>query len=114
MTTRRRMRLGLSMRYHGYHVAAWRHPDVPGAGTLDWRYFLRTAQTAERACFDMVFLADGVGVRTRDEPEGSQCVSAMNAELEPLTLMAALATHTNHVGLVATASTTYKIGRAHV
>jgi len=107
MTTQRRMRLGLSMRYHGYHVAAWRHPDVPAAGTLDWRYFLRTAQTAERACFDMVFLADGVGVRTRDEPEGSQCVSAMNAELEPLTLMAALATHTRHVGLVATASTTY-------
>ena len=63
MTTQRRMRLGLSMRYHGYHVAAWRHPDVPAAGTLDWRYFLRTAQTAERANFDMVFLADGVGAR---------------------------------------------------
>jgi len=44
MTTQRRMRLGLSMRYHGYHVAAWRHPDVPAAGTLDYRYFLRTAQ----------------------------------------------------------------------
>jgi len=107
MTTQRRMRLGLSMRYHGYHLAAWRHPDVPAAGTLDYRYFLRTAQAAERACFDMVFLADGVGVRNRDEPVGSLRVSAMNAELEPLTLMAALATHTTRIGLVATASTTY-------
>jgi FMN-dependent oxidoreductase (nitrilotriacetate monooxygenase family) len=107
MTLQRRMRLGLSMRYHGYHVAAWRRPDVPAAGTLDYRYFLRTAQTAERACFDMVFLADGIGVRTRDEPEGAQCRSAWNAELEPLTLMSALATHTSHIGLVATASTTY-------
>jgi FMN-dependent oxidoreductase (nitrilotriacetate monooxygenase family) len=107
MTLQRRMRLGLSMRYHGYHIAAWRHPDVPAAGTLDYRYFLRTAQAAERALFDMVFLADGIGVRTRDEPEGSQRRSAWNAELEPLTLMAALATHTSRIGLVATASTTY-------
>ncbi len=107
MTTQRRMRLGLSMRYHGYHVAAWRRPDVPVAGTLDYRYFLRTAQAAERACFDLVFLADSVGVRARDEPEGSQCRSAWIAELEPLTLMSALATHTSHIGLVATASTTY-------
>lgn len=80
MTTQRRMRLGLSMRYHGYHVAAWRRPDVPVAGTLDYRYFLRTAQAAERACFDLVFLADSVGVRARDEPEGSQCRSAWIAD----------------------------------
>ncbi|HET6235882.1 MAG TPA: LLM class flavin-dependent oxidoreductase [Acetobacteraceae bacterium] len=107
MTTQRRMRLGLSMRYHGYHIAAWRRLDVPAAGTLDYRYFLRTAQAAERACFDLVFLADSVGVRARDEPEGSQRRSAWIAELEPLTLMSALATHTSHIGLVATASTTY-------
>ena len=66
------MRLGLSMRYHGYHLAGWRHPDVPAAGTLDYRYFLNTAALAERAKFDMVFLADGIGVRARDEPEGSR------------------------------------------
>ena len=40
------MRLGLSMRYHGYHLGAWRHPDVPEAGTLDYRYFLNTALMA--------------------------------------------------------------------
>jgi FMN-dependent oxidoreductase (nitrilotriacetate monooxygenase family) len=101
------MRLGLSMRYHGYHLAAWRHPDVPEAGTVDVRYFLNTAKLAEQAKFDMVFFADGIGVRVRDEPEGSMCRSAQTVELEPLTLLSAIATHTTNIGLVATASTTY-------
>ena len=103
----RQMRLGLSMRYHGYHLGAWRHPDVPAAGPLDWRYFLNTARLAEEAKFDMVFLADGIGIRVRDEPEGSLCRSAHTVELEPLTLYAAIATHTEHIGFVATASTSY-------
>ena len=107
MSRHGQMRLGLSMRYHGYHLAAWRHPDVPEAGTLDFRYFLNTARMAERAKFDMVFLADGIGIRVRDEPEGSLCRSAQTVELEPLTLLSAIATHTSHIGLVATASTTY-------
>jgi FMN-dependent oxidoreductase (nitrilotriacetate monooxygenase family) len=95
------------MRYHGYHLGAWRHPDVPEAGTLDYRYFLNTARLAERAKFDMVFLADGIGIRVGDEPEGSLCRSPQTVELEPLTLLSAIATHTDHIGLVATASTTY-------
>jgi FMN-dependent oxidoreductase (nitrilotriacetate monooxygenase family) len=74
---------------------------------LVYRYFLNTAALAERAKFDMVFLADGIGIRARDEPEGSLCRSPQNVELEPLTLLSAIATHTNHIGLVATASTTY-------
>jgi FMN-dependent oxidoreductase (nitrilotriacetate monooxygenase family) len=107
MTTPHMMRLGCSMRYHGYHLGAWRHPDVPADGTLDYRYFLNTARIAEQAKFDMVFLADGIGIRTRDEPEGSLCRSQQTVELEPLTLFSAIATHTSHIGFVATASTTY-------
>ncbi len=107
MTSGRQMRMGLSMRYHGYHLGAWRHPDVPAAGPLDWRYFLNTARLAEKAMFDMVFLADGIGIRVRDEPEGSLCRSPQTVELEPLTLYGALASHTEHIGFVATASTSY-------
>lgn len=101
------MRLGVSIRYHGYHLAAWRHPDVPAAGPLDYRYFLNTVRIAEQAKFDMAFLADGIGIRTKDEPEGALCRSQQTVELEPLTLFAAIATHTTHIGFVATASTTY-------
>jgi len=107
MAKRKMMRLGLSMRALGYHAGAWRHPEVPAGGARDFRHFLRSAQTAERAKFDMVFLADGIGIRGRDEPAGALCRSDQNAELEPLTLLSALAPMTRHIGLVATASTTY-------
>lgn len=103
----RQMKLGLSIRYMGYHVGGWRHPDVPADGASQFRSFLDVVQTAERAKFDMVFLADGIGVRLDDKPKGSMCRSRHNAELEPLTLLSALAPMTNHIGLVATASTTY-------
>ncbi len=107
MTAARKMRIGLSLRYLGYHAAAWRHPDVPPGGASDYDYFLNSARIAERGKLDMIFFADGIGIRSRDEPPGSQCRSAQNAELEPLTLLAALAPMTKHIGLVATASTTY-------
>ncbi|VVE09086.1 nitrilotriacetate monooxygenase [Pandoraea iniqua] len=102
-----KMRLGLSMRYLGYHMAAWRHPEVPAAGAIDFKYFLDTARKAEAAKFDMIFFADGLGVRTADNPKGSASRDAKNAELEPLTLLAALGACTSHIGLVGTASTTY-------
>ncbi len=105
--TRRKMRLGLSMRGIGYHSAAWRHPDVPAGGSMDFRHFLGITRTAERGLFDLVFLADGIGIRGVDKPEGALSRSNLNAELEPLTLLSALAPMTEHIGLVATASTTY-------
>ena len=101
------MKLGLSMRYLGYHAAAWRLPEVDAAGASTFRHFVGVAQKAEAAKFDMVFLADGIGIRAKDEPEGSLCRSAQTAELEPLTLLSALSAVTHHIGLVATASTTY-------
>ena len=75
-----------------------RHRSLPISGALHRR--------PKRAKFDMVFLADGIGIRAKDEPPGSLRRSAQNAELEPLTLLSALAAVTDHIGLVATASTT--------
>ncbi len=107
MEPRSRIVLGLSMRQLGYHAGGWRHPDVPAGGAMDIDYFVNVARTAERGLFDMVFLADGVALRQRDEPPGSLCRSNQNVELEPLTLLSAVAMMTRHIGLVATASTTY-------
>ena len=58
----RKMRLGLSIRGHGYHPAAWRHPDVPADGTLHVEHYVRSAQIAESGKLDMIFFADGAGV----------------------------------------------------
>jgi len=104
----RKMRLGMSMRGIGYHPAAWRHPDVPADGTLRIDHYVRNAQTAERGLFDMIFFADGIAIREKDLPRGSLARSGFElAEMEPLTLLPALAMVTKHVGLVTTASTTY-------
>ncbi len=105
--TKRQMKLGLSMRYLGYHDAAWRHPEVPSDGASSYRHFLQCARRAEEGKFDMVFFADGIGVRADDNPPGSLSHSNRNVELEPLTLLSALAPMTERIGLVTTASTTY-------
>jgi alkanesulfonate monooxygenase len=105
--TKRQMKLGISMIGLGYHVAAWRHPDVPARGTIDLRHCVEVAQTAERGKLDMLFLADAVGIREYDEPPGALCRFSNSVRFEPLTLLAALAMVTKRIGLVATASTTY-------
>ena len=104
---KRQMKIGLSLRYLGYHDSAWRHPEVPPGGATDFEYFLNSARIGERGKLDMVFFADGIGIRADDVPAGSLARTNRNAELEPMTLLAALAPMTKHIGLVTTASTTY-------
>ena len=108
MMTAHKMRLGLSIRGHGYHPAAWRHPDVPADGTLQVEHYVRSTAIAERGTLDMIFFADGAGIRQGDNPRGSLSRTGRDmVELEPMTLLPALAMVTKHVGLVTTASTTY-------
>jgi FMN-dependent oxidoreductase (nitrilotriacetate monooxygenase family) len=108
MADKRQMKLGMSIRGLGYHVSAWRHPDVPVDGTLRFDHYVRNAQAAERGLFDMIFFADGIGIREKDEPKGSLSRSGYEiVEMEPMTLLPALAAVTKHIGLVTTASTTY-------
>ncbi|MBR0647305.1 LLM class flavin-dependent oxidoreductase [Plastoroseomonas hellenica] len=107
MSSPKQISLGLSMRYLGYHAAAWRHPSADPDAASKFSHYKYIAQTAEAAKLDMVFLADGIGLRTKDEPPGALRRSHQTLELEPLTLLSALSSVTTHIGLVATASTTY-------
>jgi FMN-dependent oxidoreductase (nitrilotriacetate monooxygenase family) len=84
----------------GHHEAAWRHPRTDAANVTDIKHYQRIAQAAERGRLDSVFLADGVALW------GNVRHNALNT-LEPLTLLSALAAVTEHVGLIATVSTTY-------
>ncbi len=95
------------MRYLGYHAAAWRHPAADPDAASKLSHYVHIARVAEAAKLDMVFLADGVGLRTQDVPSGALSQSHQTTELEPLSLLSALAAVTSHIGLVATASTTY-------
>lgn len=84
----------------GHHEAAWRHPRTDPSRVGDVRHFVELARIAERGTLDSVFLADGLAV-------GPAVRHNIQAVFEPLTLLAALATATEHIGLIATVSTTY-------
>ena len=102
-----RMRLGAFLRGSGHHLAAWRHPDAPANGGMQFAHYRNLAQIAERALFDMIFLADSNAARSGTAPLDVFSHTGHIVHLEPLTLLSALAVATEHVGLVATVSTTY-------
>jgi FMN-dependent oxidoreductase (nitrilotriacetate monooxygenase family) len=103
----RQMKLGLSIANLGYHYAAWRHPDVPAAGNMQFAHFKHCARLAEAGRFDLIFLADSSAVRDLDDTAIARELEHQLVKHEPLALLAALSTVTSRVGLVCTASTTY-------
>jgi FMN-dependent oxidoreductase (nitrilotriacetate monooxygenase family) len=102
----KQMKLGMFLRPSGHHVAGWRHPDAEVDAGWNFDCYRRLAQTAERALFDMLFLADTAGLPSDDWSNISQ--TAYVAWIDPFTTMAALATVTHHIGLVCTASTSFE------
>src|ERR1700683_5604324 len=106
MSTKSQMRLGAFFNPTGHHVASWRHPHAQGHAGINFQHYLEITRTAERGKFDMVFLADNLGVRQAHMEALSRSAQYI-ANFEPLTLLSALATHTSYIGLVATASTSY-------
>ncbi|MBS9722222.1 LLM class flavin-dependent oxidoreductase [Tianweitania sp. BSSL-BM11] len=99
------MKLGAFLMPTGHHVAAWRHPDAAADMGLNVDQYIRVAQTAEKAGFDLVFLEDAAGLRDENARTASQ--TSRSVGFEPLSLLAAIAAQTSRIGLVATASTSY-------
>lgn len=98
----RQLHLNLFLMTRGHHEGAWRHPGANRKALTDLELYVDAARIAEAAKFDAVFLADGlVG------PDNGQMASS--GQLEPLLLLAALAQHTERIGLIGTASTTYSL-----
>ncbi|MFC8303010.1 LLM class flavin-dependent oxidoreductase [Specibacter sp. NPDC057265] len=84
----------------GHHEASWRHPDVDPQAEQGLEHYINIARTAERGKLDSLFLADGLAI-------SSNIRYNAHSSFEPLTLLSALATATERIGLIATASTTY-------
>ncbi len=106
MSAKKQLKLGAFLMSAGHHVAAWRHPDAPADGGLNFQHYRRLAETAERGKFDMIFFADGVAVRDRGKGTEAWSRSAV-VHFEPITLLSALSVVTERIGLAATVSTTY-------
>jgi len=96
----RQMHLNLFIQSRGHHEAAWRHPKSSPLPLTDIQYTVEVTQKAEAGLFDSIFLADVLGL-------WNDVQTTPFNWLEPITTLAALAMATKHIGLIATASTTY-------
>ncbi|WP_144109558.1 LLM class flavin-dependent oxidoreductase [Paraburkholderia sp. BCC1886] len=85
----------------GMHPAAWRLRDDAAFSSLGLPFYQELGRVAEAGCLHALFLADtlAVGEENFERPN----LGAM----DPLMALAAIAGVTSHLGLVATASTTY-------
>jgi len=99
----RQLKLGAFLMATGHHVAAWRHPQVPADAGLDFQHYKHLARIAEAARFDALFVADSVAAPTGEVASRM----ARSDHFEPLTLLSALSAVTEHIGLIATATTSY-------
>lgn len=99
------MKLGMMVLQAGCHEAAWREPRVPANGGVDVDYFANLAALAESAAFHFIFCADTPSVT--DEAQATIARRSRHDGFEPMTLLSALSSRTQNIGLVATATTTY-------
>src|SRR6266545_1592196 len=106
MTASRQLRLGAFMRPVGIHTAWWRYPGAYPDANFNLKHLVRFAQILERGRFDAFFMADHLSVLNM--PMAALKRSATVTSFDPLTLLPALAMVTEHLGLIATASTTFE------
>lgn len=101
-------KVGMSKQLHlnaflmgvGHHEAAWRHPRTRAHNLLSVEHFQNLSRIAERGRLDSVFFADELAISPRIEHNAQ-------AIFEPITLLTAITTVTERIGLIATASTGY-------
>ncbi|MGJ7552470.1 LLM class flavin-dependent oxidoreductase [Variovorax sp. RB3P1] len=105
MSAGKQLRLGAFMRPVSIHTGAWRYPGAWPDANFNFAHLKQLAQTLERGRFDAFFMADHLAVLNM--PIEALQRSHTVTSFEPFTLLSALAQHTRHIGLVATASTTF-------
>ncbi|AHG75803.1 FMN-dependent oxidoreductase, nitrilotriacetate monooxygenase [Mannheimia varigena USDA-ARS-USMARC-1296] len=102
-----KLALQLVSGYAGENLS-WRYPDSDPKAYTNINTYIKMAKTAEQGKFHTLFIADtpslggaGGGV----DLTGKSPFFPM----EPMTMLAAVATHTQKIGMVATFSTTYNL-----
>ena len=105
MSQSKQLKLGAFMRPVSIHTGAWRYPGALPDANFNFPALKRYIQTLERAKFDAFFMADHLAVLNM--PASALRRSHTVTSFEPFTLLSALASVTERIGLMATASTTY-------
>lgn len=102
----RKIVLGTILYPSGHHVAAWRDPSTRGDANISVNHYISAARNAEAAGFEIAFISDRLGV-PKGRAEALRRVDEWSHGFEALTLASAVATATETIGIVATASTTF-------
>jgi len=105
MACSRQLKLGAFMRPVSIHTGAWRYPGSYPDANFNFQHLKRFARKLELGKFDAFFMADHLAVLNM--PVEALKRSHTVTSFEPFTLLSALAGATEHIGLVATASTTF-------
>ncbi len=95
-----KIKFGIMLQGAGGHMNAWRHPSGPVDASVNLDFFKTIALKAEAAGIAFAFVADGLYINEKSIPH------FLN-RFEPLTILSALATVTNRIGLAGTVSTSY-------
>lgn len=105
MTSRKKLHLGAFMRPATIHTGAWRYPGAWPDVNFNFDRLRHLAQKLEAGFFDAFFMADHLAFLNM--PFKALQRSHTVTSFEPFTLLSALAVATSHIGLAATASTTF-------
>ncbi|MDZ8106444.1 MAG: LLM class flavin-dependent oxidoreductase [Nostoc sp. DedQUE12a] len=105
MSRSKQLKLGAFMRPVSIHTGAWRYPAALPDANFNFPALKQFIQKLEQGKFDAFFMADHLAVLNM--PLNALKRSHTVTSFEPFTLLSALASVTEHIGLVATASTTY-------
>jgi FMN-dependent oxidoreductase (nitrilotriacetate monooxygenase family) len=106
MSKKKQMVIGALVHANGSHAASWLMDEARPHASTDIDHYREMAQLAERGKLDFFFIADTPAARTENLRAWSRSPLFMNV-LEPLTLLSAIAGATSHIGLGATASTSF-------
>jgi FMN-dependent oxidoreductase (nitrilotriacetate monooxygenase family) len=101
MPDSRQIHLNLFVHGVGHHEAAWRLPESEPFDNTNLAHFVKLAQIAEAGKMDSVFFGDQPTLM------GDPSFRPVG-RLDPIPLLGALAAVTQRIGLIATASTSYK------
>jgi FMN-dependent oxidoreductase (nitrilotriacetate monooxygenase family) len=96
----RELHLNVNLLHSGVYASAWRQPESDPGAFFDVGHYVNVARIAERGKFDAIFLADTPAVTDRIDYRPF-------LSMEPTIVLATVAAATTHIGLIATASTTY-------
>ena len=99
-TTPRHIPFGIMLQGPGSHMHAWKHPSNPADASVNLQFYIDIARTAEENGIAFGFVADGLYINEKSIPH------FLN-RFEPISLLSALATATNKIGLAGTLSTSY-------